>query len=162
MSPCQRGENSCQAVPRGATSLWWHNCRTQPCSSASFQCWEQYSSRKPCVLPFCIPGERMVEGRVKIRSAGVHAEGAGTAQHSTPLLHGQGWAGSWGPSADPFPGIPTLPEMSTRSRSSAVRPSASSWMATAPFRASASGRLFLAPSMTWILLCGFSSISLVR
>lgn len=66
------------------------------------------------------------------------------------------------PQQSSFPGVPMLPEMSTRSRSSTVRPSTSSWMATAPFRASGSGRLFLAPSMTWILLCGFRSISLVR
>lgn len=58
----------------------------------------------------------------------------------------------------PAPGM--LPEISTRRRSSAVRPSASSQMALAALKASLSGRLCLAPSMTWILLCGFSSISL--
>lgn len=54
----------------------------------------------------------------------------------------------------------TIPEMSTSSTSSAVRPSASCRMASAARRASWSGRLSSAPSNTWTRLWGFNSISL--
>lgn len=81
-----RGENSCQAVPRGAASLWWHNGRTQPVQLSLFPVQGAQrvhcSSRKPCALSFCIPGERMAEERGKIRDASVHAEEAVTAQRS--------------------------------------------------------------------------------
>lgn len=57
-------------------------------------------------------------------------------------------------------GCQALPEISTRRRSSAVRLLANSKMALAASKASLSGRLSLAPSRTWIRLCGFSNISL--
>lgn len=80
-----RGENSCQAVPRGAASLWWHNGRTQPVQLSLFPVQGGSVSTAAAgspVLSLAASLEKGWQKRGKIRDASVHAEGAGTAQRS--------------------------------------------------------------------------------
>jgi len=78
------GESSWQAVPRGAISQWWHNCRTQPVQlslslvlggSVSLQ--QQAALCPPQLHPWRKAGGR--RERKNLRGASVSAERASTA-----------------------------------------------------------------------------------
>lgn len=90
-----RGEKSCQAVPRSATSLCSTTAGPSLCSSASFQCCEaacplqqQEALCSPLLHPWRKDGEKEEKSEVQVSML------KGVVQHSTPLLHGMGCAGS--------------------------------------------------------------------
>lgn len=103
-----RGENSCQAVPRGAASLWWHNGRTQPVQLSLFPVQGGSVSTAAAGSPVLSLAASLEKGWQKREEKSEMQASMlkGLAQHSAPLLHGCGWAGSWGPSANPIPWDP--------------------------------------------------------
>lgn len=103
-----RGENSCQAVPRGAASLWWHNSRTQPVQLSLSPVQGGSVSTAAAGSPVLSLAASLEKGwQKREEKSEVQASMLkGLAQHSAPLLCGCGWAGSWGPSANPIPWDP--------------------------------------------------------